>query len=379
MFKTRSLILLVLALSVVSPALAQQSMVAPSVQATQAATSVATQSAVQGPTVGLGTSKDFPKILVGPTGLTLYTFITDTLNQTTCEGQCAKAWPPLTVASADQVTVADGIPGKIGTFTRKDGTLQVTYNGLPLYTWFKDKNPGDTTGNRVLRTWWVVTPATTAYIYHDPKLGSILVGPNGMTVYTFAKDTPGVSNCTDKCATAWPPLTVKSADSLVSGVNLPGKFDTITRADGTRQVTYNGMPLYNFSQDQAIGDTTGEGVAKVWYTVVPETIATGNTSALGDYLVSYDGMTLYAFANDKPGVDTCTGNCAKTWPAFTVGSADRLAATANAKGKLATITLDDGSLQVTYNGQPLYFFKSDTAPGDTKGQGVGNVWAVVKP
>src|SRR5579859_5657817 len=84
MFKTRSLILLVLALLVVSPALAQQSLVVPSAQATQAATSVATQPAVQGPTVGLGTSKDFPKILVGPTGLTLYTFITDTLNQTTC-------------------------------------------------------------------------------------------------------------------------------------------------------------------------------------------------------------------------------------------------------------------------------------------------------
>ncbi|MHB8625663.1 MAG: hypothetical protein ACYDBJ_07025 [Aggregatilineales bacterium] len=367
------MVVLVLALLVVSPALAQQATPAPTMPATQSATQ-----AVMGPTVGLGSSKDFSKILVGPNGMTLYVFTPDPLNQSTCEGQCAKAWPPLTVTSADQLTVADGIPGKFGTFARKDGTLQVTYNGLPLYYWFKDKQVGDTTGHRIGRTWWVVPPAT-AYIYHDPKLGSILVGQNGMTVYTFAKDTPGVSNCTDKCATAWPPLTVKTADALVPGVNLPGKFDTLKRADGSLQVTYNGMPLYYFSQDNAIGDTTGEAVAKVWYTVVPETMTTSNTSALGDFLVTYDGMTLYAFAKDTPGVDTCTGDCAKNWPAFTVGSADRLAAGTSLKGKLDTIKLDDGSLQVTYNGQPLYFFKNDHVPGDTNGQGVGKVWAVVKP
>ncbi len=382
MFKMRSLVLLALALLAVSPALAQQATPAPTMPATQvaaqAATQAATPSTATGPTVGLGSSKAFPKILVGPAGMTLYIFTVDLLNQSNCNDTCAKFWPPLTVASADQLTVADGIPGQFATITRKDGSLQVTYNGMPLYYWSKDKQPGDTTGNRVTRNWWVVPPATV-YTYHDPKLGSILAGPTGMTLYTFAKDTTGVSNCTDKCATAWPPLTVKTAADLVPGVNLPGKFDTISRADGTLQVTYNGMPLYYFSQDQARGDTQGEGVAKLWYTVVPETVTVSNTAALGDFLVSYDGMTLYAFAKDTPGVSNCTGDCAKAWPPFTVDPADRLAVSATVKGKLDTIKISGGLLQVTYNGQPLYVFGKDAAPGDTNGQGVGGVWAVVKP
>jgi predicted lipoprotein with Yx(FWY)xxD motif len=63
----------------------------------------------------------------------------------------------------------------------------------------------------------------------------------------------------------------------------------------------------------------------------------------------------------------------------TVGEKDRLVAGAGVTGKLGTITRDDKSLQVTYNGLPLYYFKNDKAPGDTTGQGVGNAWSVVKP
>src|SRR5450432_2986506 len=355
MLKLKSLVLSVLVMLAISPVYAQATF-----------------------TVGLSSSTELGKFLVGKGGLTLYSFVPDTINTSTCYDKCATAWPPLTVASADQLTTDPAIPGTFGTFMRTDNTLQVTYNGVPLYYWFKDAKAGDTTGNRVTRTWWVVPPAT-AYAHEDVKLGNILVGTNGMTLYTYTKDTPGTSTCVAACATKWPPLVVKTAADLVPGLYLPGKFDTITRADGSLQVTYNGMPLYYYSLDKALGDSTGEAVGKVWFTVVPETIAAANTSALGDFLTTPDGITLYAFSQDTPGVSTCTGDCAKAWPAYTLGLTDRVAAGAAFTGKLDTIKAGTDGLQVTYNGAPLYFFAKDKKPGDALGQNVGNMWAVVKP
>ncbi|MDP0919351.1 hypothetical protein Q6272_30330, partial [Klebsiella pneumoniae] len=76
------------------------------------------------------------------------------------------------------------------------------------------------------------------------ELGQVLVGPNGMTLYGFANDEPGVSNCYDQCAVNWPPLLVDLADQLSTLPGLVGEFDTTTRTDGTLQVTFNGWPLY---------------------------------------------------------------------------------------------------------------------------------------
>jgi len=357
MFRLRSLVLLVLALLIATPAFAQS-----------AATT----------TVSLGDTKDFGKVLVGKDGMTLYIYTPDPLNDSVCYDQCAKAWPPLTVESADKLTVGEGIPGKLATITRKDGALQVTYNGFPLYYWFKDTKAGDTTGHRVGRVWWVVPPATVSAT-ENPTLGNILVGPTGMTLYMFTKDTADVSNCYDKCAENWPPLLVDSADKMVPGVNLPGKWATTTRKDGKLQVTYNGMPLYYWKDDKAIGDATGENVGKVWFTVVPETVVAGNNKDLGDFLITPDGMTLYSYAKDTAGASTCAGDCAKAWPPYTVMAKDRLALGTGVKGKLDTIKREDGKLQVTYNGVPLYLFAKDAKVGDATGQNVGNVWAVVKP
>ena len=99
-------------------------------------------------------------------------------------------------------------------------------------------------------------------------LGTKLVaGSNGMTVYTFTKDVKdsGKSNCSGGCATTWPPLTVTGTPTAGAGVT--GKLATITRDDGTTQVTYNGLPLYFFSGDTAPGD--GKGVYTNWEAVAP--------------------------------------------------------------------------------------------------------------
>ncbi|MEX2226748.1 MAG: hypothetical protein WEB52_09900 [Dehalococcoidia bacterium] len=103
----------------------------------------------------------------------------------------------------------------------------------------------------------------------DAELGTILVGPDGLTLYTFTTDTAGSgeSACYDNCATLWPALTVDGDATAGEGVD--GEIATIERTDGTTQVTYDGMPLYYFASDTAPGDTNGHEVAGVWFVAEP--------------------------------------------------------------------------------------------------------------
>lgn len=101
----------------------------------------------------------------------------------------------------------------------------------------------------------------TTVITMTTSSGAVLAaGSNQMTVYTFTKDTAnsGTSACTGGCLTAWPALTVPAGTTPTAGTGISGKLGTITRADdGTLQVTYNGLPLYFFSNDTKPGDTNG--------------------------------------------------------------------------------------------------------------------------
>jgi predicted lipoprotein with Yx(FWY)xxD motif len=100
------------------------------------------------------------------------------------------------------------------------------------------------------------------------------------------------------------------------------------------------------------------------------------SNALGQILTDAQGMTLYATKNDSSGQPTCTGNCAQLWPPFATNGQPEAGAGVDL-GLLGTVTRDDGSTQVTYNGMPLYLYSGDKAPGDTNGQGIGGVWYVV--
>jgi predicted lipoprotein with Yx(FWY)xxD motif len=95
------------------------------------------------------------------------------------------------------------------------------------------------------------------------------------------------------------------------------------------------------------------------------------SSPLGDILVDADGRTLYAFTKDKGDQSACSGECAANWPALT-GTAT--AGTGVQASLLSTSKQANGDSQVTYDGRPLYYFAGDAKPGDTNGQGVGNVW-----
>jgi predicted lipoprotein with Yx(FWY)xxD motif len=103
-------------------------------------------------------------------------------------------------------------------------------------------------------------------------------------------------------------------------------------------------------------------------------------SALGDILTNGEGNTLYLFMADTPGEPTaCTGACTDNWPAFTGQAAAGEGADASLVGTAASADLYGGAPQVTYNGWRLYYFAGDAGPGDTNGQGVGDVWWVVSP
>jgi predicted lipoprotein with Yx(FWY)xxD motif len=219
-------------------------------------------------TLATGTSSDLGTFLTDQAGRTLYMYTKDDVGISNCYQGCATAWPPL-MTQSDPVLPAD-LPGAIGTTTRTDGGVQVTYNGMPLYYWAQDQKPGDTTGQNVGGVWFVVNPtdAQTVNVRSSGDLGDILVDPRGMTLYMYTKDEPSVSNCYDQCAAAWPPLMTDAAptgpDAVAAGLG------TTTRTDGGLQVTYDGMPLYYWEKDQKPGDTTGQNVGGVWFVVNPQ-------------------------------------------------------------------------------------------------------------
>jgi predicted lipoprotein with Yx(FWY)xxD motif len=107
------------------------------------------------------------------------------------------------------------------------------------------------------------------------------------------------------------------------------------------------------------------------------TISVKNSTSLGNYLVDDKGMTLYTFKNDTAGVSNCNGGCATAWPPLAAQAAPM--AGTGVTGTFALIKRADGSMQVTYNNMPLYYFSGDKAAGDTNGQGVGGVWQVAAP
>jgi len=98
-------------------------------------------------------------------------------------------------------------------------------------------------------------------------IGSFLVDTKGMTLYQFKKDSPGMSACTGGCLTKWP-LYYREAVAAKDGLKAE-EFGTITRADGQKQTTYKGMPLYYFQGDMTAGDTGGQGIKDVWFVVAP--------------------------------------------------------------------------------------------------------------
>lgn len=110
----------------------------------------------------------------------------------------------------------------------------------------------------------------------------------------------------------------------------------------------------------------------------PTTVMVTENADLGPILTDSEGMTLYLFTNDtEPGVSTCGGECLVNWPAYT--PAEPLTLPEGVEGTLTLVDTPDGVQTLAYNDIPLYYFIGDTEPGQTNGEGVGEVWYVVAP
>lgn len=104
------------------------------------------------------------------------------------------------------------------------------------------------------------------------------------------------------------------------------------------------------------------------------TVAVASTD-LGDVLVDAEGVTLYLFTPDTMEESACTGDCLSAWPPLMLADGEPVAGDGVDQALLAVA----GDDQVTYNGNRLYRYAADTAPGDTTGQGVGDRWFAVTP
>ena len=120
-----------------------------------------------------------------------------------------------------------------------------------------------------------VTGEATVNVSESTEFGPILVDGEGMSLYLFMADTQdsGTSTCGDDdgCAAEWPPLISQGSPVAGEGVDA-ALLSTITRDDGSIQVTYNGWPLYLFAGDSAAGDTVGQGIDEfggLWFLVSP--------------------------------------------------------------------------------------------------------------
>lgn len=113
-----------------------------------------------------------------------------------------------------------------------------------------------------------VTPILT--IASSTALGEYLVATNGMTVYEYKSDPSGVSTCLSGiCAANWHAYLVSTSTSLTASSGINGTIRTITRPNGTHQVTYNGKPLYFWVHDTKPGETSGNGIKHLWLVVHP--------------------------------------------------------------------------------------------------------------
>jgi predicted lipoprotein with Yx(FWY)xxD motif len=121
--------------------------------------------------------------------------------------------------------------------------------------------------------------------------------------------------------------------------------------------------------------STGSGSTASGSTLMLKT----DKGSAGIWLTDSAGRTLYLYTSDKATTSECYGACAKAWPPLLTTGPVTISGQYTVQGDLGTTTRTDGTKQVTYGGHPLYYFEGDTAPGQTKGQGVGGVWFLIGP
>lgn len=245
------------------------------------------------------------------------------------------------------------------------------------------------------------TPENAVRLVTDAEFGSVMTNSEGFTLYFFANDSKGDSNCADGCLSAWPAFHEEDL-TLDDGLDA-ADFTVITRSDGSSQTAYKGWPMYLFGNDANAGDISGDGNGGVWFVAKPDytvmvTMAqlvgrdsNGTETNLnsnfepGDeqtlYITDAEGNTLYSFINDTNGENNFTADDFSNngvWPIFD-------ATATNLPSILDSADFDSldvfGQNQLSYKGWPLYYFVQDENRGDNFGVGFpeAGIWPTVNP
>ncbi|WP_164721091.1 SCO0930 family lipoprotein [Streptomyces sp. W1SF4] len=252
------------------------------------------------------------------------------------------------------------------------------------------------------------------------NVGSGVADGDGFTLYRFDKDTakPPKSNCEGDCAKAWP---VVPADDASAGAGVDAALlGSVTRADGSKQLTVGGWPVYRYAKDTKAGDALGEGVGGTWHVLGPDgkpagagkgaapgtgtgtgtemqghgmesgggakegsqeaakvALSVRKDARLGNIVQNAEGWTLYRFDKDSawPMKIGCVDSCTDTWkPAPLV---DKTQVSGIDPKLIGSVKRPDGTEQLTIDCWPVYTFTGDKAPGDVNGQGKQNLWWAV--
>lgn len=257
-------------------------------------------------------------------------------------------------------------------------------------------------------------PAGQLAVWDSKELGKVVTDSAGFTLYRFDKDTasPPKSNCEGECAKTWPVVAAGGASAAPgTDASLIGE---VTRADGSKQLTIDGWPMYRYAKDAKPGDAKGQGVGGTWFAAAPDGKKAGGGAGagagsggdygdgagageeagggadlaglsvrkdpkLGEIVVDKNGMTVYRFKKDSawPMKTACTGDCLKKWPV--VDPVDKNDTEGILKKGFVTFNRPDGIKQQTIDCWPIYTFSGDAKAGDTNGQGVGGTWYAVSP
>ena len=215
---------------------------------------------------------------------------------------------------------------------------------------------------------------------------SFLTDTQGMSLYTFDDDELNQSNCDEACQEKWP---------LFTGVGVADSDLTTPESD---QLAYRKHPLYYFNKDQVEGDVLGNNIKNVWHLVHAKEapsdtqVALSTTIIKQTFLTDKDGRALYTFDIDTKDVSSCydstptsgTG-CESTWPVFYSGDLGKLPV-GTTVADFAVIDRDTARAkvgepvqQVTFKGQPLYYFSPDNKEaGSVRGDWVRGVWHLVE-
>ena len=163
--------------------------------------------------------------------------------------------------------------GAVGTFEPTGPDIPETVGGQPVEPIFNvtgglpSATPTATPGP-------TPTSAAVVQVFQSSTLGSYLMAANGLTLYYWEKDSPGVSYCTGTCLDTWPPYLTNGNPMVGDPATMTGTLGILVRPDGRQQVTYNGYPLYFNVNDKNPGDTKGQGVGGLWFVMPPGGIPT---------------------------------------------------------------------------------------------------------